>query len=1013
MNIPEISVKRPVATLMLILSIMLVGVYGFINLTIEFMPDIAFPFLTISTTYTGVAPEEMEKLVTKPIEDIVSTVSNVKQVSSTSQEGSSAVSVEFNWGTNLADASNDLRDRLGMVKRYLPEDCDDPMIFKYSTKTMPILFLSVKGKRDLAQLQDLGEDVVKPMLERIKGVGNLIIFGGLTKEFRVEIDREKLKAYNLSFALIKQSLAMGNMNVTGGRILRGPKEFTITSKGELQSVEDIENIVVTTKNETPVYIKDIGIVKDTYAEQRMYAQSFKENSLAMIVQKEADANTVEVAEKVLKNIPEIEKKLPPDVKLVTVVDMSRFIRASIENMERSALEGGILAAILIFLFLRNVNSTIVICLSIPISFLVTFIFMYFQKFTLNIMTLGGLMIAIGRLVDDSIVVLENTFRHLYIEKDRETAAIKGATEVTMPITAATLTTIIVFLPLVFAKGIAGELFKSFALTVTYALLASLFVAITLVPMFCSKILNKEKLKPEKESGLYHSLKEWYGNILAKSLEKRKRTLIYAFTFFAFSLILIVFVGKEFSPSTDEGSFIGNLKLPIGTALNETKKTIDQIEDFLVKLPEIEAEVSFMGSMAGAGGPRGSGTDINMAMMAVKLKPVAQRKRSTNDIVDELRKFAKLIPGAKFSTQSNTMMGGSSTPIEIQITGDDFNTLEDIAYQIENTLQHIKGVIDIKNSLEEGKPEWNIHYDKQKLALYGLTLSQVANEVKDALNGGIASRMRQKGKEFNLIVQLEQAQRSTITDIADLPILSPIAGGITLQNIAVMDTGKSPSIIERFESKRLAKVTADIKDRPLNEIIKDINDKLPKINVPMGYFIKFGGEFKDMQETFRDLFLVLIFAIVLIYMIMAAQFESLKHPLSIMFSLPFAISGAFIALFITRQTLNIASFIGIILLMGIVVTNAIVLVDFINQQRRAGMPIKEAIVSAGKIRLRPILMTAISTMIALLPAALGLYEGSEQMQGMSIAAIGGLFTSTILTLVIVPIMYIILEGKKAT
>ena len=1008
MNIAEFSVKRPIAMLMLILSIMLIGAYGFSNLVIEFMPDIEFPMLTISTSYSGVAPEEMEKLVTKPIEDIVSLVSNVKKVSSTSQEGTSSVVVEFNWGTNLDASANDLRDRIGMVKKYLPEECDDPMIFKFSTKSMPILFLSLQGKRDLAQLQDLGDDMVKPMLDRINGVGNLMLIGGLTREFRVEADRDKLKAYNLSLATIKQSLGSSNMNVTGGRILRGPMEFTVSSKGEFQGVNDIENVVVVVKDGNPVYVKDIAVVKDTYAEQRMYAQSFKKNSMAIIVQKEADANTVAVAERVMKAIPEIEAKLPPDVKLVKVVDMSKFIKSSIENMERSALEGAGLAAIIIFLFLRNFNSTVVICLSIPISFLVTFIFMYFQNFTLNMMTLGGLMIAVGRLVDDSIVVLENTFRHLQAGKERSVAAIMGATEVSMPISAATITTVIVFLPLLFAKGMAGELFKSFALTVTYALLASLFVAVTLVPMFCSKILRGDKLKPEKQSGLYHNVKEFYKRVLTWSIDNRKKTLALAFLFFFFSLSMIMFIGKEFSPDADQGSLIGTITLPVGTALNETKKTIDNVEDMLVKLPEVEAEMSFMGSMGASG--RGSSTDINSAMMAVKLKPSSERKRSTNDVTEDLRKFVNEIPGAKFAVQASSMGGGSSSAIEIQLTGDDFDTLQNISNDIVKGIKDIPGLIDIKNSMEEGKPEWKLHYDKQKLALYSLSLSQVANEVKDAMDGGIASRIRMKGKEYDLRVQLNPEQRKTIEDINELPILSPTGGQITLQNLAVMDPGRSPAVISRLESKRLAKITADIKDRPLNLIVEDINAELAKVTLPLGYFIKFGGEFKDMQDTFKDLVLVLIIAIFLIYMIMAAQFESLKHPLSIMFSLPFAISGAFIALFVTRQTLNITSFIGIILLMGIVVTNAIVLVDFINQQRRAGMPIKEAIISAGQIRLRPILMTAIATILAMVPGSLGLYEGSEEMQGMSIAVIGGLFTSTVLTLIIVPIMYLILEGS---
>lgn len=1014
MNIPEISVKRPVATLMLILCIVLIGVVAFTRLTVELMPDISFPLLTISTSYEGVAPEEIEKLLTKPIEDAVRTIPNVKKVRSTSSEGGSTVVVEFNWGTDLSEASNDVRDRLGIIKKFLPEDADSPVLIKMDIKSIPVAALTISSNRDLAQLGDFSEDVIEPQLERIKGVAGLIPIGGLVREFLIETDGEKLKAYGLSLDTIKQKLYYENLNITGGSITRGPTEFTLRSIGEYKNVKEIQNTVLTVFNGAPVYVKDIAIVKDTYEEVQGYARTKGKNTVAIIVRKESDANTVEVSDRVLAAIPEIEKTLPSDVKLNKAFDTAEMIRTSINSLQEEALLGAFFAAFLVFLFLRDLRPTIIITLSIPFSFLVAFILMYFQKFTLNILTLGGLMIALGRVVDDSIVVIENTYRHIQLGEERKKAAVMGANEVLMPISAATLTTVVVFLPFIFARGMAGELFKSFSLTVTYALMASLFVAITLVPMMVSIVIRKKsrELEKEEKKGAIHAIKEEYGKILFWSLHNRVKVLITAFLLFAGSLTLIILTSQEFMPKSDEGQFMSQITLPVGSSLEETSKVMKKLDDFVMKNPNVDDTFSYLGkSRMGNANAQGTAQGLNTGMLMVRLKDRDKRTITTDEMTDIFRDFTRTLPGVKVQVQDMGAMNASS-PVEIKVSGYDLETLKKISDNVLEEIKKIPGIADPKSTIEEGSPELQIVYDRDRLSQFGLTVGQISTIVRTAVRGDVTTKVRQKGKEINLRVRLKETQRNSIEDIKNISISTPMGFQISLRDVADITSTKGYGVIYRDSQKRLVTISANLSERKLGDVIKDVKNVLAnKISVPLGYFIEFGGQYEDMQETFSDLMTVLLMSIILIYMIMAAQFESLLHPFTILFSLPFAVTGAFLALFITGSSFDVTSFIGVILLMGIVVTNAIILVDYINQQRSKGLEITEAIITAGKIRLRPILMTAFATIFAMLPAAIGTGEGSEQMKGMAIAVIGGLFTSTILTLLIVPIVYLILNNLK--
>lgn len=1014
MNIPELSIKRPVSILMVILIIVIIGIVAFSRLTIDLMPDIDYPLITIVTQYTGVAPEEMEELVSKPIEETVSTVSGVKKISSTSQEGVSLVMVEFNWGTNLDSATADVRERLSTIIDFLPDDVTTPTVVKMDIGAMPIMALTIAAKRDLIQLKDLAENVIVPRLERIKGVGQVMVMGGFIREVLIEVDRDKLKAYGISMFEIAQKIRLENMNKSGGRITEGPTEYTLRSVGEFSQAKEMEGIIVAVKQGNPIYIKDVATVKDTFKEVRGHGRLRGQNTIGMIIRKEADANTVAVTDEILRQIPLIEQHLPSDVEIHKVFEIAKFIRKSINSTKWSGIEGGMLVVVILLFFLRNLRPTIIVTLAIPFSIITAFIFMYFRGFTINIMTLGGIIIAMGRLVDDAIVVIENIFRHLSAGKDNQKSAIVGATEVVMPITASTLTTIAVFFPLVFVTGVAGELFKAFGWVVAYALFASLFVAVTLTPMMASKIL-KVKTGGEREVGWYHTLRENYGAILAWCLNHKRKVLTLSIALFIASLILIPFTSREFTPKSDSGSFMAQLEMPVGTSLEETSKVVSIVEKRIIAMEGVEDVFTFAGTHEGGSSRAGSMgigevSGVHTGMIMVSLKEKKQRKGiTTDDIAKNVRKIVANIPEANLKIQdiSNLTTGGKS-PIEIKVSGEDLSTLNKIAEDIKQAISKVEGVADITTSMQQGNPEFQIIYDREKLSLAGLNVEQAASVVKMAVEGDVWTRLRQKGEEIDIRIRFRETQRQSIEDLQNIAIPTPYGTEILLRDVAKIVPAKGPGNIKRLDKKRLITISSNLSGRKLGEVMNEVKRVLPQVSLPQGYLINFGGEYEDMLDTFRDLGIMFIFAIILVYMIMASQFESLIHPLTIMTCLPFATTGVFLALFITRQSLNIASFIGIIMLVGIVVTNAIVLIDFINHQRKSGLEIKEAVISAAKIRLRPILMTAICTFFALLPMALALREGEEEMQGLAIGVMGGLTTSTIFTLIIIPVVYIIFE-----
>jgi HAE1 family hydrophobic/amphiphilic exporter-1 len=760
-----------------------------------------------------------------------------------------------------------------------------------------------------------------------------------------------------------------------------------------------------------IYLRDIARVEDALSDLTGVTRVNKQTGLSIIVTKETDANTVQVANRVKQAIPEISRDLPPDVKFGMVMDMSEMINDAIHGLVRAALEGGLLAILIIFLFLLRFRPTLVVSLSIPLSLLLAFVGMYFSNMTINIMTLGGLLLALGRLVDDSIVVMENIFRHMRMGKSRAQAAVDGAGEVSTAVISSTLVTVVVFLPIVFATGIAGQLFKAFGATVFFSLAASLLVAFTVVPMLSSKIFAFGRgVGEEQERGVYPSIRNFYGKALSWSLRHKGIILGGAFLILIFTGVLFGRLGKEFMPDMDVGMYQATVAMPKGSSLAATMSVASRLEDRLLALPDAGSVTSMVGG-SGVRAGVSSVTSMSSSDARVIVRFARDKKRvSTTDALSRmLREFGADYPNVRFSSPKMTsQLFGITAPVEIKIYGDDLDKLRQISEDILAQVRNVSGIRDPTSSVEDRSPEIDFTLDRERATQYALTAGQVANSVANALQGTVASLYREAGQEINVRVRLDTAALQSVTDIADVPISSPLGFTVPLRDIAQVKYGEGPSAIQRENAKRVALIDAEVSGRPLSEVGKDVATLLRKYPFPQGYFYDYGGEQQSMKETFSALLLVLLLALLLVYMILASLYESLIHPLTIMFSIPFAFTGAFLMLAITGTTLSTTSYIGLIMLVGIVATNAIVLLDFVIKNRERGMNRHDAVVEAGKVRLRPILMTAIATLFAMIPLAFSHTKGIDLQKPMGVTVFGGLFSSTILTLIVIPCVYEIFD-----
>jgi HAE1 family hydrophobic/amphiphilic exporter-1 len=1027
MRISRFAVHRPIFTIMVVLMVLLLGGISLLRLPIDLMPDISYPTLSISCSYENAGPEEIEELITRPIEQAVSAVPGVEELTSVSVEGQGTVRVTFSWGTDLDAAANDIRDRLDRIIDHLPEDSDRPTLRKFDLASFPILILGASSNLDPVKARRIIEDQVQYRLERVPGVAAVNVRGGLEREIHVSLDPAKINALAIPLESIIARIREGNVNIPAGTIEKGNFEITVRTPGEYTDLKQLQDTVIAVRQGAPIQLREIARVEDSWTKITRVVRVNDVPGMWMSINKQSGKNTVEVARGALAELKRINRDIP-QIRIIPIIDTSDYIRRSISNVGTSATYGGLLAIVVLLLFLRNFRSTIVIATAIPVSIIATFALLYFGNFTLNIMTLGGLALGIGMLVDNAIVVLENIFRMRESGEPLEGAAVDGAEEVTAAVIASTLTTMVVFLPLVFVRGMSGVMFKQLSIVVSFSLLCSLAVALTVVPMLSARILpaaqTDEKFKHsfrgrifELSGRFFKALENGYKRLLHLALANRPFVVVIALLLLTASLMLIPYVGVELMPSTDEGEVRVEAEMQVGTRLGLLDEKFKVLEKIVREsVPEIKNVVTTVG------GSRWHGSGGHTGQVRISLLPQSQRIRSSEQIADELRVKLSSIPGIICRTRAGQglfllRLGTSGADrVQVEIRGHDLEMADKLAAQVKDIVESVEGITDARISRESGSPEELILIDRQKAADMNLTVSKIANALQTIISGTTASYYRESGDEFGILVKLRDAEQMDLRDILDLTITNADGEPVVLRNVVNVGPRKGPVIIERKDQERLVTVSADISGRDMGSILADLSDLLHNIPVPPDFSIGFGGDYEEQQKSFHELLLSCVLAIILVYMVMACQYESLRDPFVVMFSVPLAGIGVITMLFLTKTTFNVQSFIGCIMLEGIVVNNAILLVDHTNLLRRKfGMGLREAIEEAGRRRLRPILMTATTTVIGLIPLALGLGEGGEAQAPMARAVIGGLLSSTLITLVFVPVVYSIFErlGPGAT
>ncbi|MCT4634384.1 MAG: efflux RND transporter permease subunit [Firmicutes bacterium] len=1011
MNLSKLSVKRPVTVIMVTLIIIIMGAVSFSRLAVDLFPDIEFPVSAVITQFSGAGPQEVEKMVAKPIEESLATLEGLETLTTYAMDGTAITVLQFDFGTDMDMKAIDIRENVDRVKGYLPEDADEPMVMKLDINAMPIMELSLSGDKSVSELEKTAEDFIKPRLERIEGVASISINGGLDQEVEIALTEEVLTGYGLSTGQLAQIIGVENLNTPLGDMKKGTQTINVRQVGEFESINDIKNLMITLPSGQEVQLKEIANVqlKEKKADAKVYTDG--KRTVGISIQKSSDANTVKVAQELRKEIEKIQNELQ-GANLNIFLDTATYVESSIDNVKQSALIGGLLAILILFLFLRHLKSTLVIGISIPISVIATFILIYFNGITLNMMTLSGLTLGVGMLVDNSIVVLENIFRYRTEGVEIKESAITGANEVRNAIIASTLTTVVVFLPLSFTEGMVSIMFRDFSMTVVMSLIASLLIALTLVPMLSSKLLTSTSnslMAGTKKAGLFSKVEKLYKRVLSFAIRRRKTIIAITLAIFVSTMSLTGVIGMEFFPATDQGQLAVEVELPEGSSIEKTESYVRKVESII--LESTEGELDSVQSTIGVADQRSSMTGVtstNKANLTIKLVSQDDRTRSDKTIADQIRNALNDISGAKFSVAAQSGMAGSSM-IDIKILGEDLNTLQALSDDITPKIKAIRGAKEIESSLEEGLPEVQIKINRERAAQYGLSSQSIASMVKSRVDGIMSSRIKLDDEEIDIIIRSSLDENRQYESLQDTALISPLGVAVPLNQVANITLDQGPSTIMREDQERYVSITGDVFGRDLGSVNGDIEKLMSEYDLPNGFTYKIGGQAEDMNETFTSLGLALILSVVFVYMIIAAQFESLIQPFVIMFSVPLAMSGGLIALLITSTPLSAPAMIGMIMLAGIVVNNAIVLVDAINLRRESGLSRDEAIMSAGPIRLRPILMTTLTTVLGLLPMAIGIGEGSESMAPMAQFVVGGLILSTLLTLIFIPVLYIIADN----
>lgn len=1008
MNISNFSIRRPVFTIVTMFLVLILGVVSLTRIPLKLIPDINPPVGVVVTNYQGASPEEVVEKVTKPLEMNLATLPGIKTMTSTSQEGANLILMQFSWSTNIDEIQDEVIQRLDMAA--LPDDASKPRFLKFDPAQFPIIQLSLSAEKDEESLRQLAEEL-ELLLTKVDGVASVNLSGTSIQEVRVELDQEKLRTYKLSQSAIVDLIRANDISMPGDTILTEGKELTTRIISTLDSVETLENLTVFTNplTQQKVKLQDIGKVELKKQDDRTITRTNQSPSVLLSVLQQSDANTAQVSKAFLAELDTLLKREKyKGIKSEVLFDQGDYIKLAIGNISNSLIAGGLLAMAVLFFFLRNLRSPLIIGIAIPYSVIFTFVLMFFADFTLNIMTLGGLALGIGMLVDNAIVVIENIYRHLSMGKDSKSAAIDGAKEVGAAITASTLTTIAVFLPVVFITGIIGELFTEFAMTISFSLLASLIVALTVVPMLASRLLKAPKKNIEARRQRSRSMK-----VLEKSvrwsLRHRMIILFVTLLLLAGGGYGLTTVGTQFLPATDEGFFSVQVELENGAALTETEKVLSALENELKDEKDVDVYVSLVGTTQ-EGSFRGT-TSANIGELYVKLDDLEQRERSTFEFVDDTKKqleqaVAAVNSTAELSFNLQSTAGSAPNTLTFSVRDTSESRLTDSTAKIYDSLVKLKDVNELSTSKMETVEEVQIVVDRDKALVQGLAPAQIAMVVNDVTRGSMATQMSGEGGEvLGVFVQYDKQFTQNIDKLKKLLIKKPDGTFVALGDVTTIETGSGPVNIQRINQQDAVEFTLKYKSSTnLGDISKEVDKKIASLDLPDETEIVFGGDRELLESSMDDLLLAFALAITFIYLVMAAQFESLKYPLVIMFSVPLMVIGVSIALTVTNTPVSLTVIIGLIVLAGIVVNNAIVIVDYINQKKERGINTHDAIVLSVKDRARPILMTALTTILGLIPLALGIGEGTEINQPMGITVIGGLISSTFLTLFIIPVIY---------
>ena len=1086
MKITQISVKRPVTTFMFFLAIVLLGIVSLKELSVDLLPDISYPKLSVVTQYPGVAPEEMETLVTTHLEAAVSRIPGLRRVESVSKEGISYLTIEFTWGTDMDFAMLHTREKLDSIRTILPEDVEDPTIISLDPQSKPIMVLSVSGPRTLLELKEFSEELIKPRLEQIEGIGSAEIAGGVEREIQVEVKPELLALYELSIDQISQRIDAFNRNLQGGTIRKGRFKYALRVVGEFELVSEIGEISLkTTAERGVVRLKDVAEIKDSIKEREGITRLNGEESIGILVRKESGANTVRVTS-LARDVLEEIKNENPQIELLVVSEQAKYIENAVSSVINSIIFGGILAFLVLVIFLQDLKTPVIIATVIPISIIATFNLLYFRDITLNIMSLGGLALGVGMLVDNSIVVSESIFRHKSHGESLSDAAFSGTKEVGMAVMASTLTTIAVFLPVIYVHGVAGQLFKDQAMTVTFALVSSLIVSMTLLPMLASRRLEFEKKEKEAEAKykrekkviiqrkprwkyllnpflalrwvLYFLLKAiywtfnfissflaqlsllvfhyialllrpilkvvfqgynyiyekfalYYHRFLLWCLENKGKVIAWSLVFLILTFLIASQIPRELMPKPEAVSFELNMKTPIDYSLEQTADVVLSIENWLGGRESVEASFSQIGIVSGM-----ESLNPDVSPNSVKVYVEVKNSSKIDDVIKDLRGRLERFPDFNYSIikEQSTIaqfLAFATAEVGLKIKGDDLDILKELAEELVLKLESIEGIVDINTNIGEGKPEFLVSIKKGALERFDISPAEIGQFLVNAVRGRTATQFRELEKKYDVLVRLEEETRENIESLLDEQIPHRKAL-IPLRELVSYEIAKGPKEIRREGQQREVLVTANLRGIKISQVMPEINENIAKLALPPNYRVVFSGEQEEMTKSFRSLIFAFLLAVLLVYMIMAAQFESLLHPFLILCTLPMGLTGAVWALFITGQTINVISVIGMVVLAGIVVNDAIVKIDYTNQLKKRGLGLREAILEASRVRLRPILMTTITTVFGLFPMSLGLGRGSELQQPLAISVVGGLILSTFLTLILIPLAYELAEKRKA-